>query len=35
MSSYASFLENLLDLYADLTSGEIPRIRKVAELTLG
>jgi predicted RNase H-like HicB family nuclease len=27
--------ENLRDLYADLTSGEIPGIRKVAELTLG
>jgi predicted RNase H-like HicB family nuclease len=27
--------ENLRDLYADLTGGEIPGIRKVAELTLG
>ena len=27
--------ENLRDLYTDLTSGEIPGIRKVAELTLG
>jgi len=26
--------ENLRDLYRDLTSGEIPGIRKVAELTL-
>lgn len=27
--------ENLRDLYADLTSGEIAGIRRVAELTLG
>ena len=27
--------ENLRDLYTDLSSGEIPSIRKVAELTLG
>jgi predicted RNase H-like HicB family nuclease len=27
--------ENLRDLYRDLTSGEIPGIRKVAELTVG
>jgi predicted RNase H-like HicB family nuclease len=26
---------NLRDLYRDLTSGEIPGIRKVSELTLG
>lgn len=26
--------ENLRDLYKDLTSGEIPGVRKVAELTL-
>jgi len=26
--------ENLCDLYRNLTSGEIPGIRKVAELTL-
>lgn len=26
---------NLRDLYADLTSGEIPGIRKVAGITLG
>jgi predicted RNase H-like HicB family nuclease len=25
---------NLRDLYKDLTSGEIPRVRKLAELTL-
>jgi predicted RNase H-like HicB family nuclease len=27
--------ENLRSLYADLISGEIPGIRRVAELTLG
>ena len=27
--------ENLRDLYQDLTSGEIPGIRRVAELSLG
>lgn len=27
--------ENLRDLYQDLTSGEIPGIRRVAELPLG
>jgi hypothetical protein len=27
--------ENLRDLYRDLTSGEIPGIRRVGELTLG
>lgn len=26
---------NLVDLYRDLTSGEIPGIRRVAELSLG
>jgi hypothetical protein len=26
--------ENLRDLYKDLTSGEIPGIRKVSELTI-
>ena len=31
----AQLQENLRDLYADLTSGQIPGIRKVAELTLG
>jgi predicted RNase H-like HicB family nuclease len=27
--------ENLRSLYEDLTSGEIPGVRRVAELTLG
>ena len=27
--------ENLRDLFQDLTSGEIPGIRRVAELTVG
>lgn len=27
--------DNLRDLYRDLTSGEIPGIRRVAELSLG
>lgn len=27
--------DNLRDLYRDLTSGEIPGIRKVAELSIG
>lgn len=27
--------ENLRDLYIDLTRGEIPGIRRVAELTVG
>ena len=27
--------EHLLDLYRDLTSGEIPGVRRVAELTIG
>ena len=27
--------ENLRDLYIDLTSGEIPSIRRVAELPVG
>jgi len=27
--------ENLRDLYGDLTSGEIPGIRRVAELAVG
>jgi predicted RNase H-like HicB family nuclease len=27
--------QNLRDLYQDLTSGEIPGIRRAAELTLG
>ncbi len=31
----AELEENLRDLYRDLTSGEIPGIRKVAELSFG
>jgi hypothetical protein len=27
--------DNLRDLYRDLTSGEIPGVRRVAELTIG
>lgn len=33
--SLAELEENLRDLYKDLTGGEIPGIRKVAELTVG
>jgi predicted RNase H-like HicB family nuclease len=33
--SLAELEENLRDLYQDLTSGEIPGIRKVAELSVG
>ena len=33
--SLAELEENLRDLYKDLTSGEIPGIRRVAELTVG
>jgi hypothetical protein len=33
-SSLAELEENLRDLYHDLTSGQIPGIRRVAELTL-
>ena len=33
--SFADLQENLRDLYHDLTSGEIPGIRKVSELTVG
>ncbi len=33
--SLAELEENLRDLYRDLTSGEIPGIRRVAELSLG
>ena len=33
--TYAELQENLRDLYKDLTSGEIPGIRKVAELMVG
>ena len=32
--SRAQLEENLRDLYLDLTSGEIPAMRKVAELSL-
>ena len=32
--SLGKLAENLRDLYRDLTSGEIPGIRRVAELTL-
>lgn len=31
----AELEDNLRDLYRDVTSGEIPGIRRVAELTLG
>ena len=33
--SISELEENLRDLYKDLTSGEIPGIRKVAELSVG
>jgi hypothetical protein len=33
--SLEQFQGNLRDLYVDIASGEIPGIRKVAELTLG
>ena len=33
--SLAELEENLRDLYRDLTSGEIPGVRRVAELSLG
>ena len=33
--SLAELEEKLRDIYKDLTSGEIPGIRKVAELTIG
>lgn len=33
--SLADLETNLRDIYHDLTSGEIPGIRRVAELTLG
>jgi len=33
--SLAELEDNLRDLYRDLASGEIPGIRKVAELTVG
>ena len=33
--SLAQLEDNLRDLYGDLTSGEIPGIRKIAELSVG
>ena len=33
--SLAQLEDNLRDLYRDLTSGEIPGIRKIAELSVG
>jgi predicted RNase H-like HicB family nuclease len=33
--SPAELKENLRDLYQDLTNGEIPGVRKVAELSVG
>ena len=33
--SLAELEDNLRDLYRDLNSGEIPGVRRVAELTLG
>ena len=33
--SVAELEENMCDLYRDLTSGEIPGVRKMAELLLG
>jgi len=33
--SLGELQENLRDLYRDLTSGEIPGVRKVAELSMG
>lgn len=33
--SLSDLEEHLRDLYSDLTSGEIPGIRRVAELTVG
>jgi hypothetical protein len=34
-ASLAELRENLRDLYRDLTSGEIPGVRRVAELSIG
>ena len=34
-ATLAELEDNLRDLYRDLTSGQIPGIRRVAELTLG
>jgi predicted RNase H-like HicB family nuclease len=31
----AELEDNLRDLYRDLTSGEVPSIRRVAELSIG
>jgi len=33
--SVKELVDNLVDLYRDLTSGEIPGIRRVAELSVG
>ena len=33
-ASLAELQENLRDLYQDLTSGEIPGVRRVAELSI-
>lgn len=33
--SLAELEDNLRDLYKDITSGEIPGIRRVSELSLG
>ena len=33
--SLAELKENLRDLHRDLTSGEIPGVRRVAELSIG
>ena len=33
-SSYEDLLAHLKDLYADLTSGEVPGIRRVGELVV-
>jgi hypothetical protein len=33
--SLAELEENLRDLYRDLTSGEIPCVRRIAQLTIG
>jgi len=33
--SLSELQENLRDLYRDLTSGQIPGVRRVAELSIG
>jgi hypothetical protein len=33
--SLAELEENLRDLYRDLTSGEVPGVRRIAELSIG